>query len=336
MGYIELNKKAFFNNADYYTKLLGDTKKLCIALKDNAYGHGIEPMAQLSNIYGIKHCIVRDIDEANIVSNYDFESILVLYEIPKKKYNNNYIFGINSIEKISSYPENTKVELKIDTGMSRNGIKPSELNEAIKLILSNNLILNGVFTHFCCADTDNDDNLTKQQEKLFLEVVAKIKSKVKTQFRVHCANTAGVELVNNNLYDIARVGIGLYGYNKPIQQYLKPILSLWANKISTRILDKNDSIGYGATFIIEKDNTTISNYDIGYGDGFFRLNERKKGFLENGSSILGRVSMDNFTTYGDDDKVCLFKNATALASTHDTIEYEILTHLSSKIKRTII
>lgn len=336
MGYITLDKKAFFNNADYYCELLGDTEKLCIALKDNAYGHGIEQIAQLSDDYGIKHCIVRDIDEANIVSKYDFKSILVLYEVPEKTYEDNYIFGINSLEKISSYPKNTKVELKIDTGMSRNGIKPYQVNEAIELILSNNLVLNGLFTHFCCADADSSDKLTKQQEKLFLEIVQQIKTKIKTKFRVHCANTAGVELVDNSLYDMARIGIGLYGYNMSVQQHLKPILSLWANKISSRILNKNDSIGYGATVKIEKDNTIISNYDIGYGDGFFRLNERKIGFLENKNPILGRVSMDNFTTYGDDNTVCIFKDATSLAKTHDTIVYEILTHLSAKIKRTII
>ena len=68
MGYINLNKKSFFHNAEYYTKLLGDKNKICIALKDNAYGHGIEPMAQLSQEFGIRHTMVRNTFEADIAA----------------------------------------------------------------------------------------------------------------------------------------------------------------------------------------------------------------------------------------------------------------------------
>ena len=75
MGYVNLNKKSFFHNSEYYTKLLGDKNKICIALKDNAYGHGIEHMAKLSKEFGIKHTMVRDTTEAKIVSKYDFELV---------------------------------------------------------------------------------------------------------------------------------------------------------------------------------------------------------------------------------------------------------------------
>ncbi len=336
MSYITIEKKAFFNNADYYSSILGRVDKLCIALKDNAYGHGIESMGQISQEYGIKHCMVRDINEANIVSKYSFESILVLYEIPAKSYPPNYIFSINSLEDLSLYPQDSKIELKIDTGMLRNGINLSQVNQAIELIKENKLNLNGVFTHFCCADEDENDNITLKQEKLFLQVVEQIKLKIKKPFRIHCANTEGVNKVDNNMYDIARIGIGLYGYSKKHQNSLKPVLSLWANKISTRILNKGDCLGYGATYKVENNNTIISNYDIGYGDGFFRLNERKQVNIKNGKKILGRVSMDNFSVNGDDEEICVFDNVTQLATVHDTIEYEILTHLLPRIRRVIV
>ena len=334
MGYITLNREAFFNNADYYSHQIGGKDKLCMALKDNAYGHGVKQIAQLCNEYGIKHCIVRDIDEADIASQYNFETILVLYENPTKTYPLNYIFSINSIEIISTLPKNTKVELKIDTGMSRNGISFSQIDETIKLISDNNLILNGVFTHFCCADEENDK--TQKQEQLFLEVVEQIRLKITTPFRVHCSNTAGVHKVNHNSYDMARIGIGMYGYSQPAQKYLKPIMSLWANKISSRVLKKGDGVGYGSTYKAKEDNIIVSNYDIGYGDGFFRVNEREEAYIENGKQILGRISMDSFSLKCDDEKVCIFNNATELSKLHDTIEYEILTHLLPRIQRTII
>ncbi len=334
MGYITLDKQSFFNNADYYSHQIGGKDKLCMALKDNAYGHGINHMGQLCQEYGIKHCIVRDIDEANEANRYDFETILVLYEKPTKLYPSNYIFGINSLKSLTSYPSNTKIELKIDTGMSRNGIMMSEIEESLRLIKENNLILNGVFTHFCCADENND--ITLKQEDIFLDAIKQIKSKVTTNFRMHCSNTAGVHKVNHDLYDIVRLGIGMYGYSQPCQQHLKPVLSLWANQISTRVLKKENAVGYGATYKIQKDNTIVSNYDIGYGDGFFRANERQKVKIENGKQILGRVSMDSFSLESDELEVCVFNNATHLSKLHDTIEYEILTHLLPRIKRTII
>jgi alanine racemase len=336
MATIFLKKNAFLNNITYYSKLLGDKNKLCIALKDNAYGHGIEPIAKLCNQFGINHAIVKDTNEANIANKYNFETILVLYSIPTKTYSSNISFAINNINHIKNYPSNTSIELKIDTGMSRNGIQISQIDEAINLIKKYNLNLKGVFTHFCCADEQNDT--TSKQEKIFDESIKKIKQLIDTPFRTHCANSAASHKIDNSKYDIARIGIGLYGYID-IEKYsknLKPVLSLYANKISTRILNINDSIGYGATYKVTQNNFKVSNYDIGYGDGFFRLNERKKAKIKDQREILGRVSMDSLSVQGDDDEICIFDDATYLAKIHDTIHYEILTHLSSTIKRVII
>jgi len=331
LGYILLDKVAFNNNIEFYSKFLGSKDKICLVLKDNAYGHGIELIASLASSIGIKHTLVRDIYEAQLIEKYNFSSILVLYEIPTKKYPNNYIFAINSLDDIKKFPKNTKVELKIDTGMSRNGITLNEIKEAIQQIEQNDLILNGVFTHFCCSG--ENDNITFEQEKKFLKAIKEIKQITKTSFRIHCTNTDSVNIINNDLYDIARIGIGIYGYNKIQQQYLKPVMSLWANKISTRILNKGDKIGYGATYTIDKDNVKVSNYDIGYANGLFRVNERKKFKIQNGKKILGRISMDSFSVFGDDEEVCVFNNATSLAKAFDTIEYEIFTHLKDNIKR---
>lgn len=336
MGYINLNKKLFFKNAEYYTKLLGSKDKICIALKDNAYGHGIEPMCKLSREYGIKHTMVRNITEANIVSKYDFESILVMYEIPTKQYPKNYIFSLNGFEDIERCPYDINIELKIDTGMGRNGILPSQIVAALEIIKKKNLNLNGVFTHFSSAD-ENDDT-TCIQEKLFLESIAFIKSKIDTYFRFHCANSVGTHKVKNDLYDIARIGIGLYGYLdiEESRDLVTPILSFHANKISTRVLNVGDSIGYGSTYKVKNNNFVVSNYDVGYGDGFFRLNERKKALTSDNKEILGRVSMDSLSVEGDTDTICLFNNARELANIHDTIHYEILTNIHADVPRYII
>jgi len=336
MGYINLNKQAFFHNSDYYSKILGNKNKICIALKDNAYGHGIEPMAQLAQEYGIQHTMVRNIDEAKRASKYNFESILILYELPTKIEQKNFIFSMNSLENLEQCIDNCTIELKIDTGMGRNGILPSEISKALQIIEKKHLQLYGVFTHFSCAD--ENDAITFNQEKLFLDSIDTIKSLINKPFRIHCANSAGVHKVNNDLYDMARVGIGLYGYlDLPqVKKCVKPVLSLHAKKISTRVLQKGDTINYGATYTVSRDNFVVSNYDVGYSDGFFRLNERKTAKIANNKAILGRVSMDSLSVEGDDAEICIFNNARDLAKVHDTVHYEILTNLHRGVEKFII
>jgi len=339
MGYITLNKNNFISSVKYYTNILQDINKICIALKDNAYGHGIEQIASLSSLCGIRHSMVRNNYEAKIVSNYDFDTILILYDYPTQTnnlyQNKNIIYAINDISKIPSFLPQTQVELKIDTGMSRNGILIDQINQAIELISKHDLKLFGVFTHFCCAD-EIDDKYTLQQEQKFQQAIKMIKQHITKPFRIHCANSTAVHQINNDLYDIARIGIGLYGYLYRYEAPLKPVMSLYANKISTRVLNKDDHIGYGAIFKAPCDNFKVSNYDIGYSDGFFRLNETKKATLPNGKQILGRVSMDSFTIEGDEEIVTLFDDVTQLALIHDTIYYEILTNLKSHLQRIIV
>jgi len=333
MGYIKLDKKAFFNNLDYFSTLCSK-EKLCIALKDNAYGHGIEQIASMCYEYGIKHVFVRDLNELKLISKFKFDSILVLYSIPDVKIEN-VIIAINSIDDLKKVPSGSKIELKIDTGMNRNGIYIDELEEALCLIVKNNLYLNGVFTHFCCADEKNE--ITKNQEQLFLNTLPIIDNYIKYKYRIHCANSHGVFRINMDRYDLARIGIGAYGYLEfEESKHLKPVLSLYAHRISTRSVKKGEHIGYGSRGYVTPRNMIISNYNVGYGDGFFRLNENKTAKIENGKMILGRVSMDSFTIEGDELEVCVFNDANKFAKVHNTINYEILTILNSSIERKII
>ncbi len=290
-------------------------------------------MVQMCQEYGIKHCIVKTIQEAKRTIDYNFDTVLVLYEIPKSIEHSNFTFAINDINDIQKYPKNTNVELKINTGMCRNGINIDEITQAIILLKKYSLNLFGVFTHFACADEINDT--TSIQEQKFQTCITQIKQLYTKPFRIHCSNSNGVNKVNNDLYDIARIGIGLYGYVEQFQNELLPVMSLYANKISTRKLVANEKIGYGGVYCVDEQNI-YSNYDIGYGDGFFRLNERKKAHVQNGLEILGRVSMDSFTLQSNEYEICVFNNVSHLAKVHDTIEYEILTHLMPTIKREIV
>ena len=80
----------------------------------------------------------------------------------------------------------------------------------------------------------------------------------------------------------------------------------------------------------------ISTYDVGYGDGFLRINENQDYYTPNGSKILGRVSMDSMSIDCIDDEICLFDDVKELAKIHNTIYYEILTSLKPSISKEII
>ena len=289
MSYCLISRKNISHNIEEIAKQISK-EKIAIVLKSNAYGHGLKIIASLAKENKIKHAIVRDYKEAIVIYDF-FETILVLNDIPKEE---NVIFEkihitVNSIEDISKIASGTSVELKIDTGMHRNGICSEELMLALELIKKHKLNLKGIFTHFAEADQDND-SVYKQKER-FDQTILKISQLVKDKnIRIHCSNSSALFRFNNSEYDLVRIGIAIYGYidlpnsyKKPI---LKPILSLWGEKISTRILKKNDSVGYGGAYTA-KDDMEISTYDIGYADGFFRLNERKTAVLENGNPVLG-------------------------------------------------
>jgi alanine racemase len=77
-------------------------------------------------------------------------------------------------------------------------------------------------------------------------------------------------------------------------------------------------------------------YDVGYGDGFLRLNERNSYTTPKGYKVLGRVSMDNLSLNTNDEEVCIFDDVQALAKEHDTITYEITTTLSPYIKKEVV
>jgi alanine racemase len=338
MAYIKINAKDFYSNVRFFSGRVG-IDKIAIGLKDNAYGHGIKEISKLAIDAGIMHCFVKNIYEAEILTNQNWKSILVLGGEAElgKKYPSNIHISINDIYQISNLSSGTAVELKVDTGMQRNGVTPNQICDALKLIEQNGLILRGVFTHFSCADEDSV--FTLNQERVFEKVCSIIKKTYLFGVRYHCSNTAATAVIDNSLYDICRIGIGLYGYSAVTKDsmMLKPIASLMAKKISTRKVNKGSQVGYGfKSFIVDNDSITVSTYDAGYGDALIRVDEKKEFYIDNGKKIIGRVSMDSLAIEGDDEEICIFNNGIQFANYKNTIIYELLTSLNPFIKRVIV
>ncbi len=333
MAFIKIDKKNLYYNLNQLSLKSGNKLKLAAVLKDNAYGHGIELMAKLVSEYGLKEAVVIDIAEATKITNY-FDNILILNGTPIVS--SKFSFAVTSIEALKSAPIGAKIELKVDTGMHRNGITLDEVKEAIEIIKSQRLNLFGVFTHYKSADELSSELLWqeynfKKVKQSFLDANLKV--------RFHSHNSAALLRSSSFNEDIARVGIAMYGFNELPEVYdnleLKPILSLWANRCSTRELKKGQRVGYGGDFEASCD-IVVSTYNVGYGSGLFRGSRLSPMLTSEGLPILGRVSMDFISLESTKDEVCIFDNAKEVAKHFNTISYEITTSLKANIKRFVV
>lgn len=340
MAKILLNKNNLFYNLNIISNHAGGKEKVAVVLKDNAYGHGLVEIASMASEFGIKKAVVKSLDEALAIEKL-FDEILILAESNFHTYSHTFHIALNSLDNMDNLPLGCKVHIKVDTGMHRNGIKPEEIEECILGLSRRKITLSGIFTHHRNADNLSTDFFW--QKAVFSRVKADVK-RICEQLNLpipafHSSNSAALFRHTNFDEDFARVGIATYGYldNANVFDFptLKPVLSLWANKLSTRVLNKGQAVGYGGTFKASE-NMIISTYDVGYGDGFLRLNEKQTYTTPKGYKVLGRVSMDNLSLNSNDDEVCIFDDVQELAKQHNTITYEITTALSTQIKREIV
>ena len=334
MAYIKINRSNLIHNLSQIVLKAGSVDKIAIVLKDNAYGHGVGKIAKIARDFGITKAVVRNYEEAKEIEDL-FDDIIVLggVIIPSSKLS----YTINSIERLESCPEGANIELKIDTGMHRNGIMPDELQSAINIIKDKNINLVGIMSHFSSADELGSEYF--YQYKNFQTIKESVKKIGFNSVRFHIHNSAGVLRSKEFKEDLVRLGIGAYGYNPMDSAFenieLKPVMSLYAKKVSSRILTTGQRVGYGGEFIAPKE-MIVSTYDIGYGDGWRRGSPNIPYVTPSGKKILGRVSMDFITLEGDDEEVCIMKDANIAAKHFGTISYEITCALHANIKRVIV
>ena len=334
MAYITINKQNFYHNLNQIALKTGSVDKIAIVLKDNAYGHGLELMAKLASKFGIKHAVVRKKAEADVIKSL-FKTILILGDTIIK--DEVYSFTINSLEDIYQAQKGAKVELKIDTGMHRNGIALNELEKALALIKEQGLDLVGVMTHFRSADELSSELFW--QQKQFERVKVKVNEAGFTEVRFHSHNSAAILRTKSFDEDLVRVGIGAYGYNElpvPFDKVeLKPVMTLYAKKVSTRVLKASERVGYGGDFTAPKE-MLVSTYDLGYGDGWCRGESQNPYLTSEGLPVLGRVSMDFISLASNKMEVCVMNDAQKAAKQFGTISYEVTTALSADIPKEVI
>ena len=341
MAYIAINFDHYRHNLNLLASKAGRIEKLMAVLKDNAYGHGLLEMAPLAAAVGVKWAAVKNKQEASVVEPF-FENVLILVDRPSQEVNDKWVFAVHSLESIAKMPKGTRIHLKVDTGMHRNGVLLREIEEACALIDEKKLRLEGAMMHHSSADMVGTTYFVQKEN---FETAKGILRECALRYgfselKFHSCNSAAL-LRHEGVFeeDFARVGIASYGYTDLPEVFgsynLKPVMSLWAKKISTRALEKGDCVGYGGVFEAPTP-MVVSTYDIGYGDGFFRYDGKSDLCISDGRPILGRISMDSFSLEGDDDEVCVFSDACPIARHFHTISYEIITKLATWLSKKVI
>ena len=218
-----------------------------------------------------------------------------------------------------------------------------DLQKTLELIKKRNLRLIGVFTHNGYGDMDNR-NLSDEfllQQNIFRNVKQIVLDFVNNNNmplpRFHSLSSSGAIKCREIDDDLVRIGIAMYGYlGVDCDLNLNPIAELWVDKISSRYLKAGSKIGYDGKYVLNND-CIVSSYDIGYGDGLFRLNENHSEMrTKDGSLILPRMSMDVTSIISDKDRLCFMHDANEVARIFGTIPYEVLCRISPFIKREIV
>jgi alanine racemase len=192
---------------------------------------------------------------------------------------------------ITNYP----IHLKIDTGMHRLGFLPEQIEELVETLKKQKgLRVSSIFSHLSASESWSFDDFTHQQMETFRAAAQKIENELGYSVHKHILNSAGIERFNDYEWDMARLGIGLYGVSPSGLSGLKNVCTLKSTILQIKKISSNETIGYGRKEKLDHD-ARIATIRFGYADGMDRQFGNRKGkVLINGqyAPIVGNVCMD--------------------------------------------
>ncbi len=360
-----INLDALAHNYATLKKLHGDTR-IAAVVKADAYGHGAVPVSKRLNAEGCDFFAVATIDEAlELRENGITGTILilgyVLDEFLGLAVKNDISLTVDTCNKLESILKasngrNVKVHIKLDTGMNRTGFEvktaalSAELKKAAEIIKNNeNIIVEGLFSHFAVSDEPDGEEFTALQYERFSET-AKLLEKIGINPQIkHICNSAGFTVYGKEMkMDAVRCGLALYGYMGE-ELGLEPCMEFITKIVNIHEMKKGESVSYGLKFTADRD-MKIAVIGAGYADGFMRCLSCGKGYvLCNGKKapVIGRVCMNMSmvdisdipdATVGDDIVIFgkskdAYLSADEVAKNAGTISYEIICAVSGRVPR---
>lgn len=347
----EINLDALHANTLKIAALVSPARIMAV-IKADGYGHGAVAMAREFEKAGVAYFGTATVEEALEIRQAGMSMpILVLggMTLPQLPLLRNFDFfptihNREFYDSLANYVSKSgmtvHVHLKVDTGMGRLGMTEQEAAEIIQNPIPG-IRIQGLFTHFACADTPNDESMHMQISRFneFLKIYgAKIPD-------IHAANSAAILNYPESHYNLVRPGLLLYGLSPSGgDPDLEPVLSIKSRIIALRKIQAGQSIGYGRTFVANRE-SLIATVPIGYSDGLRRRLSNKLKVDVKGTMcpIVGTISMDLcMLDVTDHPDVELYDVVTFLgpgngawewARMLDTIPYEILCLIGPRVQR---
>lgn len=339
-------------------------------VKADAYGHGAVPVSRYLRELGADFLAVSNIEEAAQLRYGGIRGpILILGYTPVKFAEELSKMGlrqeVHSLEYACSLNERLKglkrklhIHIKLDTGMSRLGFfaydHEQTVDELKEVAQMENLLIEGVFTHFPVADSIDgaDTNFTHTQFERFTAMLSALEGVgIRPEIR-HCCNSGASILYPEFAMDMIRPGIATYGIlpSGDLRGMidLKPVMSLRSTIFQIRDFEPNITVSYGRTYTT-RDPEKIAVVGIGYADGLSRSFSNNISFLLHGKRVpqVGRICMDMcmidiskvpeakvgdaVTVFGEDGNDVI--EVDSLSGRLNTIPYEILCGINKRIPR---
>lgn len=310
--YATVDLDLIHKNVEVMKEKLNPETKILAVIKTDGYGHGAVPVAKALEDICYGYAIATAYEGHNLRRHNINKPIFILGYVPETDIDVAIsedmippVFTWEMAECVSKHAvkadKTVKINIAVDTGMSRIGYIPSE--EAVQEILNisklPNLKIESIFTHFAKADY-KDKSFTEKQLKEFNDFIKDLENAGVTIPIHQCANSAAMmEMPETNL-NISRAGISMYGLY-PSEEMdkenmkLYPAMAVYSHVVHVKEIEAGRGISYGQTFVANKP-MKIATIPMGYGDGYPRNLSNVGYVLVNGkrANIVGRVCMDQF------------------------------------------
>lgn len=352
---------AITENVRHLRALTGS--EIIAVVKAAGYGHGAHRTAVAALRGGATRIGVSDIDEALALRRAGITAPLFAWlHTPGASFveavREEIELGISDIDQLLRAAEAAHgerpatVHLKIETGLSRNGIAPAEwrmvFSEAARLERIGRLRVVGLFSHLSnTSEADDRAALARFEEGVVLAASVGLNPPLR-----HIAATNAAIALPETRLGCVRIGIGLYGispfeHRSSADLGLRPAMTLRGAVAAVRRVPAGTGVSYGYDYRTDRE-TTLALVPLGYADGVPRQASGRGPVSINGRrfTVAGRIAMDQFIVdVGDHpvavgDEVVLFGDPTLgvpsardWADAADTIDYEIVTRVGVRVPR---
>lgn len=326
-------------------------------VKADAYGHGALAVAQTVVDAGADWLGVADLDEALALRSAGVEAPMLAW-----LHANDTDFApaaaagidvaVSTLDQLErAAAAGATVQLKLDTGLSRNGLAPSDAPEAFARAAALGVHVRGIFSHLSNTSRVDDDAQVAVFESLLQQAAD---AGLAPELR-HLAATEAAIARPELRYDLVRTGIGLYGLPAAggidaAGMGLRPVMTLTGSVATTRRVPAGAGVSYGFTHRTERP-TTLALVPLGYADGVPRAASGRAQVLIAGRRfpVVGRIAMDQFLVDVGDvavavgDEVVLWGDGSTGAPSAEewaewagTINYEIVTRVGPRVPRVAV